>query len=110
MTSLPTTDRRPVPSQSCRDYYAHHALVFADPRATALDTTARYVGATSTDNGRTWTPIPMPNGWTTVCGGHVEVEAASALLHGRDVVADGATRIIREGDGSLVRWTLRATS
>src|SRR6266705_408694 len=106
MATLPTTERRPVPDSSSNGYSPHHGAVFADPRVTDLDISARYIGETSTDEGATWTPVPMPDGWTTVCGGHTQVEVAGALLHGWDVVADGPNRIIREWDGSLARWTI----
>ena len=106
MAALPSTERRDVPDSSSRNYCTHHEAVYADPRVTDLDTAARYTGEHSHDEGATWTPIPMPDGWGSVCGGHVQVEAASALTSGWDVVADGTTRIIREGDGALTRWTL----
>jgi hypothetical protein len=104
--ALPATTRSPVPDGSSNAYSSHSGAVFADPRVTDLDISARYLGHTSTDEGATWQPVPMPTGWDTVCGGHVQAEAGGALLHGWDVVADGPTRIIREWDGSLARWTL----
>lgn len=104
--NLPAAERRDVPDGSSHDYSTHHTAVYADPRVTDLDTAARYIGETSTDNGATWTPIPMPDGWGSVCGGHVQCEAAGALTGGWDVTADGPTRIIREWDGALTRWTL----
>ena len=106
MTSLPSTERRNVPDSSSRDYGTHHAAVYNDPRLTNLDTAARYIAHTSTDEGATWTAVPMPPGWGSVCGGHVQCEVAGALHCGWDVVADGATRFIRNWDGSLDRWTL----
>lgn len=107
-TALPSTTQTPVPDGSSRDYSAHHSTVYADPRITDIDTAARYYGEHSTDNGHTWTPVDMPTGWDTVCGGHTQVEVAGALLSGWDVIADGTTRIIREWDGSLTRWTMVA--
>ncbi|WP_030344790.1 hypothetical protein [Streptomyces sp. NRRL S-1022] len=98
----PSTTRRLVPTQSSRDYADHHRTVHADPRVTDLDEDARYIDHISHDNGRTWQPAGQP----TVCGGHVQAEAASALLRGWDVTADGTTRTIRHGDGSLTRWTI----
>lgn len=106
MATLPTTHRTPVPNESSNDYANHHSTVYATPLITNLDISARYTGETSRDEGATWNPVPMPSGWDTVCGGHIQVEVASALLHGWDVVADGTTRLIREGDGSLTRWTM----
>jgi hypothetical protein len=94
-------NRRPVPGSSSNDYAAHHTAVYADPRITGIDSGARYVDHTSRDNGRTWQPVDRG----TVCGGHVQAEAASALLAGYDVTADGPTRTIRQGDGTLTRWT-----
>jgi len=105
-TALPSATRRPVPDSSSHDYSPHDTAVHADPRVADLDTAARYLGEHSSDNGQTWQPVRMPPGWATVCGGHVQAEAASALLGGWDVIADGPTRIIREGDGSLTRWTI----
>ena len=106
MTRLPSTTRRPVPDSSSRDYCAHDDAIWTDPRITDLDISARYTGETSLDNGQTWTPVPMPDGWTTVCGGHVQCEVAGALRSGWDAVTDGTTRTTREWDGSLTRWTL----
>lgn len=106
-TNLPSATRRPVPDPSWDPAYAdHHTTVCADPRVTDIDISARYTGHTSTDEGATWTPVPMPTGWDTVCGGHVQAEALGSLLTGWDVTADGTTRTIREGDGTLARWTL----
>lgn len=105
VTDLPSTRRRPVPDSSHPGYAAHHDAVYADPRVTDLDGDARYTGETSTDEGATWTPMPMPDGWGSVCGGHVQIQTAGALHTGWDVVADGPVRIIREGDGELTRWT-----
>lgn len=104
--ALPSTERRPVPDSSSRDYGTHHDAVYADPRLTDLDTAARYRSETSTDEGATWTLDPTPDDWPTVCGGHVQCEVAGALGSGWDVAADGTTRIIRHWDGSLTRWTL----
>ncbi|MFI8535359.1 hypothetical protein ACIGMX_34580 [Streptomyces aquilus] len=103
---LPSAEHRPVPDSSSNDYSRHHAAIYADPRLTDIDAAARYTSATSTDNGASWTPDPMPEGWYSVCGGHVQCEVAGALGAGWDVVADGTTRIIRNWDGSLTRWTL----
>lgn len=103
---LPATTRRHVPDPSCDPAYAdHHVAVCSDPRVTDLDISARYVGATSADEGATWQPVPMSAPWEDVCGGHVQAEALGALLHGRDITADGPVRIIRDADGTLARWT-----
>lgn len=104
--ALPSAGRRDVPDSGSRDYGTHHTAVYNDSRITDLDTAARYTGESSTDNGATWVPVPMPEGWATVCGGHTQVEVAGALLSGWDVTADGSTRTIREWDGALTRWTL----
>jgi hypothetical protein len=109
MTTLPSTEPRTVPDSSHRDYIHHHDTVYADARVCGIDITARYYGEYSRDNGQTWKSIPMPEGWTTVCGGHVQAEAASALLSGWDVTADGGTRIVRDWDGALTRWTTHDT-
>jgi hypothetical protein len=102
---LPSTTRRPVPDPSWEPTYAdHHTAACSDPRVTDLNISTRYTGATSTDQGATWEPIPLPAPWESVCGGHVQAEALSALLAGWDVAADGPVRIIREWDGSLIRW------
>jgi hypothetical protein len=103
---LPSTTRRPVPDPSYDPTYVdHHIAACSDTRVTDLNISARYTGATSTDQGATWTPIPMPVPWDSVCGGHVQAEALGALLTGWDVTADGPARTIRERDGSLTRWT-----
>lgn len=99
---LPAMHRRPVPGSSSRDYAAHHQAVYADLRVTGIDGAARYIDHVSRDNGRTW----QPAGHGTVCGGHVQADAASALLAGWDVTAHDTTRTIREHDGTLTRWTL----
>lgn len=104
-TDLPSTTRRPVPDGSSNAYAAHHEAVYASPLITDLVPSARYTGETSTDEGATWTPVPMPAGWDTVCGGHVQAEVATKLLAGYDVAADGPTRITRDWDGTLTRWT-----
>jgi hypothetical protein len=101
---LPSTTRRPVPDGSSQAYGTHADTIYTDPRVTNINISARYTGHTSRDEGHTWEPVPMPPGWDTVCGGHTQVEVASALLSGWDVTADGPTRIIREYDGTLTRW------
>jgi hypothetical protein len=104
---LPATDRSPVPAPSWDPAYVdHHRAVCSDPRVTDLDTGARYVGHTSTDEGATWEPVPMPAPWESVCGGHVQAETVGLLLAGYDVVADGTTRTMRDSNNTLVRWTL----
>lgn len=75
--------------------------VYADPRVTDINPSARYAGETSTNGGRTWTPLDVP----TVCGGHVQAEVATALLCDRDVTTAGAARTVPDWDGTLVRWT-----
>lgn len=105
MTRLPAAARRDVPGESSPGYIAHHGAVYADPRVTDLAPAVRYFGEYSTDNGATWKPVPLSPGWGSVCGGHVQHEAASALLCGWDVVADGTTRIVRHWNGDLSRWT-----
>lgn len=105
-TPFPSTARRPVPDSSHPGYSTHHDAVYADPRLTDLDTAARYISHTSSDEGATWTADPMPDGWGSVCGGHVQCEVAGALGSGWDVVANGTTRLTRHWDGSLTRWTL----
>lgn len=108
--ALPYFARRPVPDSSSNGYSGHHSAVYADARVTDLDIAARYTGELSDDNGQTWRPDTMPPGWTTVCGGHVQVEVASALLAGWDVLADGTTRIVRHSEQQLSRWTLTILS
>ncbi|MEE1741227.1 hypothetical protein PUR49_32675 [Streptomyces sp. BE147] len=94
----------PVPDGSSSGYAAFHASVFADPRVTEIDIDARYVCEDSEDGGRTWTKDPHP--CAVVAGGHVQAEAASALLSGCLVIAGGPVRVIRGPYGTFVRWTL----
>lgn len=94
----------PVPDGSSPGYAAFHASVFADPRITDIDIEARYVCEYSKDGGRTWFKDMHFN--PDVCGGHVQAEAASALLSGRLVIAGGPVRIIRGSYGTFTRWTI----
>lgn len=103
---LPSATRSPVPDSSSNTYATHHQAVCSDPRVLDLDISARYVGHTSTDEGATWQPVPMPAPWESVCGGHVQAETLGILLVGGDVIADGTTRTYREWDGTLARWTI----
>ncbi|MEV5279645.1 hypothetical protein ACFYMW_25265 [Streptomyces sp. NPDC006692] len=94
----------PVPDGSSSGYAAFYASVIADPRVTELDIEARYVCEVSEDGGRTWTKDAHP--YAVVGGGHVQAEAASALLSGCLVVAGGGVRVVRGPSGVLTRWTL----
>lgn len=94
----------PVPGGSSSGYAAFHASVCADPRVTEIDVEARYVCEYSKDGGRTWAKDTHFD--PDVCGGHVQAEAASALLSGCLVIAGGPVRIIRGSCGTLMRWTL----
>lgn len=78
--------------------------VYSHPVLNGIDETARYAMEYSTDGGRTWQPDPQAS---TVCGGHVQSEIASALRSAGDSSGDGV--ISRDGAAITVRrsseWT-----
>lgn len=75
--------------------------VYADPRVTSIDDTARYQDDFSDDGGRTWQRVDLG----PVCGGHVQIDTARAIRDGRQVTVDGPVRTIAMPGGTLVRWT-----
>lgn len=78
--------------------------VYSHPVLNSIDETARYAMEYSRDGGRTWKPDPQAS---TVCGGHVQSEIASALRAAGDSSGEGV--ISQDGDTITVRhgseWT-----
>ncbi len=80
----------------------HHDTVYNNPVVTNIDTSANYQADISTDGGHTWN---AESRYGTVCGGHVQVEAASALLSDGQARADGPVVTVQNLGGGLIRWT-----